>query len=66
MQGEGGGGQNFKKSVNLGNEWKKLHKCLILMLKIKLSEQSKSEASKNNVSNKEKSIKHIKKLSKSK
>ena len=36
------------------------------MLKIKLSKQSKSEASKNKVSNKEKSIKHIKKLSKSK
>ena len=57
---------NFKKSVNIGNEWKKGYKCLILMLKLKVSKQTKSEASKNKVSNNQKSIKYIKKLSKSK
>ena len=65
---EGGGGEswgwNFKKSVDIGNELKKRHKCLILMLKV--SKQTKSEASKNKVSSNQKSIKHINKLSKSK
>ena len=49
--GRGGGGfgscQNFKVSVNIGNEWKKRHKCLILMLNIKVSKQTRNEASKN-------------------
>ena len=35
------------------------------MLKLKVCKQTKSEASKNKVSNNQKSIKHIKKLSKS-
>ena len=66
--GGGGGlvGWNFKKSVNIGNEWKKRHKCLILMLKLKVSKQTRSEACKNEVSNNQKSIKHISKGSKCK
>ena len=36
------------------------------MLKLKVSKQIRSEASKKNVSNNQKSIKHINKLSKSK
>ena len=36
------------------------------MLKLKVSKQTKIEACKNKVSNNQKSIKHIKKLSKSK
>ena len=36
------------------------------MLKFKVSKQTKSEASENKVGNNQKSIKHIKKLSKSK
>ena len=45
--GGGGGvkikvGQNFKKSVNIGNQWKKKHKCLILMLNVKVSKQTRS------------------------
>ena len=49
-----GGGQNkwawnFKKSVNIGNEWKKRHKCLTLMLSLKVSKQTRSEACKNKV-----------------
>ena len=36
------------------------------MLNLKVSKQAKNEASKNKVSNNQKSIKHIKKLSKSK
>ena len=54
--GEGGGGgqnkrvgRNFKISVNISNEWKKRHKCLILMLDLKVSKQTRSEASKNKV-----------------
>ena len=62
----GGGGWNFKKPNNIGNEWKKSYKCLISMLKLKVSKQTRSEASKNKVSNNQKSIKHINKLSKSK
>ena len=59
-----GGSQNFKKSVNIGNKSKKRHKHLILMLKLKVSKQIRSEASKNKVSNSQKNIKHINKLSK--
>ena len=36
------GGQNFKTSVNIGNEWKKRHKCLILMLNLKVSKQTRN------------------------
>ena len=39
---------------------------IILMLKLKVSKQIRSEASKNKVSNNQKSIKHINKLSKCK
>ena len=38
-----GGGWNFQKSVNIGNEWKMRHKCLILMLNIKVSRRNKQE-----------------------
>ena len=48
------GGWNFKKSVNIGNKWKKRHKHLILMLKLEVSKQIGSEASKNKVSNNQK------------
>ena len=41
------GGRNFKKSVNIGNERKKRHKCLILILNLKVSKQTRGEASKN-------------------
>ena len=44
-----GGGRNFKISINIGNEWKKRHECLILMLNLKISKQTRSEASKNKV-----------------
>ena len=44
----------------------KRDKCSILMLKLKVSKKTKSEVSKNKVSNNQNSIKHIKKLSKSK
>ena len=60
------GGQKLKKSVNISNRWKKRHKRLILMPKLKLSKQIRSEASKNKVSNDQKSIKHITNLSKCK
>ena len=60
------GGQNFKKFVNISSEWKKRHKCLILMLKLKVSKQTRSGASKNKLSNNQKSIKRIDKLIKSK
>ena len=43
------GGLNFKKSVNIGNERKKRHKCLTLMFNIKVSKRTRSEASKNKV-----------------
>ena len=33
------GGQNLKIFINIGNEWKKRQKCLILMLDLKLSEK---------------------------
>ena len=49
---KGGGGEgrwNFKKPVNIGNEWKKRRKCLILMLDLKVTKQTRSEASKNKV-----------------
>ena len=42
----------LKKSVNIGNEWGKRHKCLILMLNLKESKQKRSEASKNKVESK--------------
>ena len=61
-----GEGRNFKKSVNIGNQWKKWRKCLILMLKLKVSKQARSEASTNKVTNNQKSIKHTNKPSKSK
>ena len=54
------GGGNFKKSANIGNKSKKRHKRLILILKLG------SEASKNKVSNNQKSIKHINELSRCK
>ena len=38
-----------KKPVNISNEWKKIHKCLILMLNLKVSKQARNEASKNKV-----------------
>ena len=47
-----GGSRNFKKSVNICNESKKRHKCLVLVLNLKRSKRSKrtgSEASKNKV-----------------
>ena len=44
-----GGGRNFKISVNIRNESKKRHKWLILMLSLKVSKQTRSEASKNKV-----------------
>ena len=51
------GGQNklgegvleFQKFVNIGNEWKKRHQCLILMLNLRVSIRTKSENSKNKV-----------------
>ena len=60
-----GGVENSRKSVNISNEWKKRHKCLILMLKLKVSKQTRSEANKNKVSNNQKGIKHTNKLSES-
>ena len=56
----------IKKSINISSEWKKRYICLILMLKLKVNKQTRSKASKNKVSNNQKSIKHINKLSKSK
>ena len=44
-----GGSWNFKQSVNIGNEWKKRHKYLMLMLNLKVSKQRRSEVSKNKV-----------------
>ena len=44
-----GGGRNFKISVNVGNEWKKRHRCLILMLNLRVSKQTRSEVRKNKV-----------------
>ena len=35
----GWGGQDFKIFVNIGNEWKKRHNCLILMLNLKVSKK---------------------------
>ena len=43
------GGRNFKVSVNIGNERKKRHRCLILILNLKVNKQTRSEASKNKV-----------------
>ena len=40
---------NFKKSVNIGDEWKKRHKCLILMLNLTVNKRTRSEAGKNKV-----------------
>ena len=48
-----GWGRNFKISVNIGNEWKKRYKRLILMLNYKISKQTSSEASKNKVISKD-------------
>ena len=47
---KGGGGVQYKrgrrkKSVNTGIEGKKRHKCLILTQNLKLSKQTRSEAS---------------------
>ena len=42
-------GRNFKISVDVGNVWKKRHKCLILMINLKVIKQARSEASKNKV-----------------
>ena len=38
-----------KLSVNIGNEWKKRPKCLILMLNLKVGKQTRSDASENKV-----------------
>ena len=57
-------GGDQKKFVNIGNEWKKRHKYLILMLNLKVSTQTRSDASMNKAVIK--SIKHINNLSKSK
>ena len=43
------GAWNFGKPVNIGNELKKRHNCLILMLNLKESKETRSEASKNKV-----------------
>ena len=72
---KGGGGGIFvkfnkrrdrtsKNPLILVTNEKKRHKLLILMLKLKVSKQMGSAASKNKVSNNQKSIKHINKLSK--
>ena len=46
----GEGGLEFRwKFVNIGNEWKNRHGCLILMLNLQVSKQTRSEASKNKV-----------------
>ena len=45
----GRGVLEFQKFVNIGNEWKKRHQCLILMLNLRVSKQTRSEASKNKV-----------------
>ena len=42
-------GWNFKKFVNISNEWKNIHECLILMLNLEVRKQARSEASKNKV-----------------
>ena len=38
-----------KKKIGIGNEWKNRHECLILMLNLEVSKQTRSEASKNKV-----------------
>ena len=43
---QGKGVRHSNIFVNVGNERKKRHKCLILMLNLKVSKQTKSEASK--------------------
>ena len=48
-QSKGGGEWNFKKFINISNEWKNIHGCLILMINLKVSKQAKIEASKNKV-----------------
>ena len=53
-----------RKLISVINE--KRDKCLILMLKLKVSKQSEGEGSKNKVSNNQKSVKYITKLRKSK
>ena len=40
------GGRNFKKPVNIGNEQKKRQKYLMLMLNLKISKKTRSEANK--------------------
>ena len=42
----------------------KRDKCLILTFKLKVSKQIRSKASKNKVSNNQKSMRHVNKLSK--
>ena len=61
-----GGGDGISKNLLISVMNEKRDKCLIIMLKLKVSKQIKSEASKNKVSNNQNSVKHIKKLSKSK
>ena len=34
-----GGGWNLKKSVTIGNEWKKRYKCLILIVNLKVNKE---------------------------
>ena len=59
----GGVGLSKNPLISVTNE-KKRHKLLMLMLKLKVSKQIGSAVSKNKVSNNQKSIKHINKLSK--
>ena len=42
-------GGSRKKSVNIGNEQKKRHRCLILMLNLKVTKQTRRKAGKNKV-----------------
>ena len=39
----------FQRSVKIGNKWNERQKCLILMINLKVSKQTRSEASKNKV-----------------
>ena len=43
------GGRNLNKFVNIANEWKKRHKCLVMMLNIKVNNWTRNEASKSKV-----------------
>ena len=43
------GGRNLNKFVNIANKRKKRHKCLVLMLNIKVNNWTRNEASKSKV-----------------